>query len=71
MPKVQSTWGFHHRQKRFAFEEYTNTTQEVSFSAVKYVPSIVDDGTGRLLSSPYMAFWNHAPGDIGASVPSS
>ena len=35
----QTNFVFHLRQNLFAFEEYTNSTQEASFSAVKHGPS--------------------------------
>jgi hypothetical protein len=37
----ETNFVFHIRQKLFAFEEFTNTTQEASFAAVKHGPSAV------------------------------
>jgi hypothetical protein len=37
----ETNFVFHIRQKLFAFEEFTNNTQEASFSAVKFGPSAV------------------------------
>jgi hypothetical protein len=37
----ETNFVFHIRQKLFAFEEFTNTTQEASFAAVKFGPSAV------------------------------
>jgi hypothetical protein len=37
----ETNFVFHIRQKLFAFEEFTNTTQEALFAAVKFGPSAV------------------------------